>query len=185
MHLLEVEENMQKAVDYSLHEFSTVRTGKANPALVEGTDVHVNSYGTTMKLKQLAMITTPEPRLIVVTPFDPATIRDIERGLKESRLGLNPTVYERIIRIPVPELSQERRKELVKVLRTMCEEGKVRVRGHRRDGIEAVRKAQKAGEITEDDLVRMEEEIQKLTDRYVKEIDTHAAKKEAEILQIQ
>ena len=182
--LLEIEEHMQKSVEYTLHEFSTVRTGKAHPSLVEGVDIHINSYGSNMKLKQLAMITTPEPRLIVVTPFDPGTIKDIERGLKESRLGLNPNTYEKIIRIPIPELSQERRRDLVKVVKNMCEEGKIRVRGHRRDGMEAVKKAEKAGAISEDDMERTEKAIQELTDKYVKEIDAHEVRKEAEVMQV-
>lgn len=175
---------MQKSLDFSLHEFASIRTGKANPALVEGMDIHVTSYGMNMKLKQLASITTPEPRMIVVEPFDSNTLKDIERGLRENRLGLNPVVYGKLIRLPVPELTQERRKELVKYLKEKTEEGRVRLRGHRRDAMEAVKKAQKAGEISEDDLARMEKAIQETTDKYVKELDAHSAKKEAEVMQV-
>ena len=184
MFLLELEEHMQKACEYTLHEFSTVRTGKASPSLVEGIDIQVQAYGTSMKLKQLALISTPEPRLIYVKPFDPSTLRDIERGLKEANIGINPAVDGNAIRLPIPEMNQERRKEMVKRIKGMGEEGKVRIRSQRRDGMEAVKKAQQDGSISEDDLERMEEEIQKLTDKYTKEIDTHVVKKEAEVMTV-
>ena len=184
MFLLELDEHMQKACEYTLHEFSTVRTGKASPSLVEGIDIQVQAYGTSMKLKQLALISTPEPRLIYVKPFDPSTLRDIERGLKEANIGINPAVDGNAIRLPIPEMNQERRKEMVKRIKGMGEEGKVRIRSQRRDGMEAVKKAQKDGGISEDDLERMEGEIQKLTDKYTKEIDTHVVKKEAEVMTV-
>ncbi len=184
MYLLEVDEHMQKACEYTLHEFSTVRTGKASPSLVEGIDIHVTSYGSSMKLKQLALISTPEPRLIYVKPFDPATLKDIERGLKEANIGINPAVDGNAIRLPIPEMNKERRLEMVKRIKGMGEEGKVRIRSQRRDGMEASKKAQKDGSISEDDLERVEAEIQKLTDKYVKEIDVHVVKKEAEIMTV-
>ena len=109
--LLEAEMLMEKSVDYMVHEFAAVRTGKASPGLVENVDVH--AYGSAMKLKQLALITTPEPRLLVVQPFDAGTVQDIERALKESKIGITPAVDGKIIRLPIPELSEERRKELV------------------------------------------------------------------------
>jgi ribosome recycling factor len=182
--LLELEEHMQKACEYTLHEFSTVRTGKASPSLVEGIDIYIQAYSSNMKLKQLALISTPEPRLIYVKPFDPSTLRDIERGLKEANIGINPAVDGNAIRLPIPEMNQERRKEMVKRVKGMGEEGKVRVRSQRRDGMEAAKKAQKEGAISEDDLERVEEEIQKLTDKYTKEIDIHVVKKEAEIMTV-
>lgn len=184
MFLLELEEHMQKACEYTLHEFSTVRTGKASPSLVEGIDIHVQAYNSSMKLKQLALISTPEPRLIYVKPFDPGTLRDIERGLKEANIGINPAVDGNAIRLPIPEMNQERRKEMVKRVKGMGEEGKVRIRAQRRDGMEAAKKAQKEGAVSEDDLERVEEEIQKLTDKYTKEIDVHVVKKEAEIMTV-
>src|ERR1700733_14207229 len=131
--LLEAEMTMEKSVDYMIHEFSGVRTGKASPALVENVDVQ--AYGSTMKLKQLALITTPEPRLLVVQPFDASTIQDIERALKESKIGIMPLVDGKLIRLPIPELSEERRKELVKTVRHMAEEARVRLRSSRRTGI--------------------------------------------------
>src|SRR3982751_1838112 len=115
--LLEAELAMEKSVDYMIHEFASVRTGKASPALVENVDVV--AYGSSMKLKQLALITTPEPRLLVVQPFDAATVRDIEKALKDSKIGVTPLVDGKIIRLPIPELSEERRKELVKWVRHM------------------------------------------------------------------
>src|SRR2546423_1230166 len=128
--LLEAEMSMEKSVDYMVHEFAAVRTGKASPGLVENVDVH--AYGSTMKLKQLALITTPEARLLVVQPFDAGTVQDIEKALKESKIGIMPAVDGKIIRLPIPELSEERRKELVRSLSKMAEEARVRVRANRR-----------------------------------------------------
>src|SRR5207249_4792811 len=124
--LLEAEMSMEKSVDYMVHEFAAVRTGKASPGLVENVDVA--AYGSTMKLKQLALITTPEPRLLVVQPFDASTVQDVERALKESKIGITPNVDGKIIRLPIPELSEERRKDLVRSLGKMAEEARVRVR---------------------------------------------------------
>jgi ribosome recycling factor len=178
----ETEAGMEKAVDYMTHEFASVRTGKASPALVE--NIPVEAYDTTMPLKQLALITTPEPRLLVIQPFDASTTRAIEKAIKESKIGINPSVDGKILRLPIPELSEERRKDLVKTIKQMAEEARVRIRGHRRDGMDAAKKAQKSGEITEDDLRAMEKEIQELTDKYVKQIDDAASNKEADIMKI-
>ena len=180
--LIETEEAMEKSVAYMTHEFTGVRTGKASPALVENIDVE--AYGASMKMKQLALITTPEPRLLVIQPFDASTMRDIERAIKESKIGINPAVDGKIIRLPIPELSEERRKDLVKTIKQMAEEARVQVRGHRRDGVDSARKLQKEGTITEDALRDLESEIQKLTDTYVKNIDTGVASKEADIMKI-
>lgn len=180
--LLEAEDGMDKTVKYMTHEFTSVRTGKASPALVENVDVM--AYGSSMKLKQLALITTPEPRLLVIQPFDAATVKDIERGLKESKVGINPLVDGKIIRLPIPELSEERRKDLVKSVRQMGEEAKVRVRGNRRDAIDTARKGKKDGEISEDLLADFEASIQKVTDQYIKSIEDQLASKEAEILKV-
>src|SRR2546427_9485950 len=128
--ILEAEMSMEKSVDYMAHEFAAVRTGKASPGLVENVDVH--AYGSTMKLKQLALITTPEPRLLVVQPFDAGTVQDIERALKESKIGITPAVDGKIIRLPIPELSEERRKELARSLGKMARETRGPVRGNRR-----------------------------------------------------
>ncbi len=180
--LFEAEETMEKSVDYMVHEFSAVRTGKASPALVENVDVE--AYGSTMKLKQLALISTPEPRLLVVQPFDASTIKDIEKALKESKVGITPLVDGKIIRLPVPELSEERRRDLVKSLKQMAEEARVRVRVNRRSAIDEAKKLQKSGELTEDGLRDLETEVQKLTDRFVKSIDDHFERKEADVMKV-
>ena len=180
--LLEAEMSMEKSVDYMVHEFSAVRTGKASPGLVENVDVV--AYGSTMKLKQLALITTPESRLLVVQPFDASTVQDIERALKESKIGITPTVDGKIIRLPIPELSEERRKELARSLAKMAEEARVRVRANRRTALDEAKKLKAAGELTEDGLHDLEAEVQKLTDRFVKSVDDHLKRKEAEIMKV-
>jgi ribosome recycling factor len=180
--LFDAEVTMEKSVDYMVHEFSSVRTGKASPALVENVDVE--AYGSAMKLKQLALITTPEPRLLIVQPFDAGTVKDIEKALKESKIGITPQVDGKIIRLPIPELSEERRKDLVKSLRQMAEEARVRVRANRRTAVDEARKMEKGGELTEDGLRDLESDVQKLTDKSVKEIDQHLERKEAEVMKI-
>src|SRR5246127_1441500 len=180
--LLEAEMHMEKSVDYLVHEFAGVRTGKASPALVENIDVQ--AYGSTMKLKQLALITTPETRLLVLQPFDAGTVQDIERALKESRIGITPAVDGKIIRLPIPELSEERRKELVRELGKMAEEARVRVRANRRTAIDEAKKMKGSGTLTEDQLRDVEGEVQKLTDRFVKSIDDHLKHKEAEVMKV-
>src|SRR2546423_5226451 len=180
--LLEAEMTMEKSFDYMVHEFSAVRTGKASPGLVENVDVQ--AYGSTMKLKQLALITTPEPRLLVVQPFDASTVADIERALKESKIGITPAVEGKIIRLPIPELSEERRKELVKSLSKMAEEARVRVPSHRRAALDEAKKLKAGGGLTEDGMRDVEDEVQKLTDRFVKSIDDHLKHKEAEIMKV-
>jgi ribosome recycling factor len=180
--LLEAEMSMDKSVDYMVHEFAAVRTGKASPGLVENVDVHV--YGSTMKLKQLALITTPEPRLLVVQPFDAGTAPDIERALKESKIGITPAVDGKIIRLPIPELSEERRKELVRALGKMAEEARVRVRANRRGALDEAKKLKGSGGLTDDQLRDVEDEVQKLTDRFVKSVDDHLKHKEAEVLKV-
>lgn len=180
--IFEAEMSMEKSVDYMIHEFSSVRTGKASPALVENVDVE--AYGSNMKLKQLALITTPEPRMLVVQPFDAATVRDIEKALKESKIGIMPLVDGKVIRLPIPELSEERRKDLVKSLRQMAEEARVRVRANRRTAMDESKKLQKAGELTEDGVRDLEADVQKLTDKFVKQIDEHLERKEAEVMKV-
>jgi ribosome recycling factor len=180
--LLEAEVSMEKSVDYLIHEFSGVRTGKASPALVENIDVQ--AYGSTMKLKQLALITTPESRLLVLQPFDAGTVQDIERALKESKIGITPAVDGKIIRLPIPELSEERRKELAKALSKMAEEARVRVRSNRRAALDESKKLKGGGGMSEDEMRDLDDQIQKLTDRFVKSIDDHLGRKEAEIMKV-
>lgn len=182
--IMEVEEAMEKSLEYMRQEFAGVRTGKASPALVENLDVHVASYGSTMKLKALAVISTPEPRLINIQPFDPSTSHDIGRAIRESKLNINPIVEARSIRLPIPELSAERRKDMVKMVKQMAEEARVRVRGARKDGMDATKKMKAENVVTEDSQRDLEENIQKLTDKYVKEVDVVVTSKEKEILTV-
>lgn len=176
------EEGMEKAVDYMSHEFAAIRTGKASPALVENIDVEV--YGSVMKLKQVAMISTPEARMLVVSPFDASTVQAIEKAIRESKIGINPSVDGKIIRLPIPALSEERRRDLVKTCKTIAEETRVRVRSSRRDAMEALKKAQKEGAITEDALGAYEKDVQKLTDNFGKKVEDTFTAKEADIMKV-
>jgi len=180
--LFTAEEGMEKSLSYMSHEFATIRTGKASPSLVESLDVE--AYGTAMKLKQLALITTPEPRLLLIQPFDAGTVRDIERAINESRIGIAPAVDGKLIRLPIPELSEERRKELARTVKQIAEESRVRIRGCRREAMETAKKLQKEGVLTEDDLRSAETEIQKLTDRFIEQVDKQVGSKEAELMKI-
>jgi len=180
--LLEAEMAMERSVDYMVHEFAAIRTGKASPALVENVDVQ--AYGSSMKLKQVALITTPEPRLLVVQPFDAGTLHDIEKALKESKIGIMPLVDGKIIRLPIPELSEERRKDLVRSLGKMAEEARVRVRANRRAAMDDAKKLKTGGTLTEDGLRDLEDAVQKLTDRFVNSIDDQVRHKEAEVMKV-
>jgi ribosome recycling factor len=180
--LFEAEADMEKAVEFMMHEFAAIRTGKASPALVENIDVI--AYGSSMKLKQLALITAPEPRLLVIQPFDAGTVQDIQKGIQESKVGITPNVDGKLIRLRIPELSEERRKDLVKTVNKLAEEARVRIRACRREAMDGIKKLQKEGEITEDDLERTEKEVQKLTDKNVTSIDKHVSHKEAELMTV-
>lgn len=178
--LTEAELKMEAAVDHVASEFATVRTGRANPQLVQR--VNVEYYGTPTPLQQLASISVPEARLLVIHPFDQSTVNDIEKAIQQADLGLNPTNDGSLIRIAFPPLTEERRKELIKVVRHMAEEGKVSVRN--------VRRAAKAdmeelhGEISDDDIRRGEEELQELTDKYTEKIESLLGRKEDELLEV-
>lgn len=182
--LLEVEDAMQKAVEHLSHDFASVRTGKASPALLDNIDVYVHSYGSQMKLKQLAVISVPEPRLLNVSPFDPTTTQAIEKAIRESKLGLNPVAAERSIRVPIPELSEERRLEMTKLVKQLGEEAKVRIRSARKDGMDAAKKMKADNVLTEDGQKDHEAEVQTLTDKYVKQIEENVAAKEAEVMKV-
>jgi ribosome recycling factor len=175
-----MEEKMMKTFEVVHNEFATVRTGKASPALVE--NIQVEAYDTHMRLRELAGIATPEPRLIVIQPWDPTVVQAVVKAIQQSPLGITPIVDGKIIRIPIPELDQERRRELDKMLKKLAEDGRVAIRNERRHGVEAAKKLQKDGKITEDELTHAEKEIQKKTDEYIKEIDTLLAHKEKEIM---
>ncbi|MDD2764259.1 MAG: ribosome recycling factor [Opitutaceae bacterium] len=177
--LTDLQGRMKKALDHTLHEFGAIRTGKASPSMVEG--VTVEAYGTSMRLKDCAAITTPDPRLIQITPWDKSIIRNVEKALQTANLGINPIVDGGIIRMPLPELSRERRQEFVKLAHKLAEEGHVSLRNSRRDAMEAAKKQQKEGKLSEDDAKRIEKEIQVTTDHFIKDIDTHLAAKEKEL----
>jgi ribosome recycling factor len=180
--LLEAEEKMIKSTEVIQTEFSGVRTGKASPDLV--TNLMVEAYGTNMRLKELAAVTTPDARLILIQPWDASTVDAVRKALEESRLGISPQVDGKLIRLPIPPLSEERRQDLVKAVRKMAEEGRVSVRANRRHGIDELKKIQKAGDITEDQLEDAEKEMQKLTDQYVAVIEKAVEAKEAELLKV-
>lgn len=180
--LLEAEEKMAKSEEVVVREFSGVRTGKASPGLVENVQVEV--YGSTMRIRELAGITTPESRVLVIQPWDATTIHAIEKGIQKANLGLNPSVDKKVIRIVLPELSTERRNEFVKIVRKMAEDARVAVRHVRRDALEALKKDAKSGGVTEDEVASAEKEVQKLTDQYSAKIDEHLASKEKEIMTV-
>ncbi len=173
---------MEKSVESTRHEFQTVRTGRASAALLDR--IQVDYYGTKTPLNQIASISVPEPRMLVVTPFDKNAMRDIERAILESDLGLNPSNDGKLIRLPIPALTEERRKELVKVVRHLAEEGRVAIRNVRRDAIHHAKDHEKQGEFGVDDLHRLEDRVQKLTDEHVAQIDAALKAKEAEILEV-
>ena len=180
--LTAAERRMEGALDSIRREFSTIRTGRANPSVLDRVEVEV--YGTRMPLRSVANVAAPEPRLLTVTPFDPSSIKAIERAIVNSDLGLNPQSDGKILRLPIPELTEERRKQLIKLARGMAEEGRVSVRNVRRDEMRDLSELQKEGEISEDDERRAEAELQQLTNQYVKRIDAALADKEAELLEV-
>jgi ribosome recycling factor len=180
--LTAAERRMRGAVEAVKHNFATIRTGRANPTLLDRIEVDV--YGSRMPLRSVANVGAPEPKLLTVTPFDPSSLKNIERAISDSDIGLNPQNDGKIIRLPIPELTEERRRELIRVARSMSEEGRVSVRNVRRDEMRDVHELRKMGEISQDDEHRAEEELQKLTNDYVKRIDAALADKEAELLEV-
>jgi ribosome recycling factor len=169
---------MRKAVDHTLHEFNNIHTGKATPAMVEGIAIEV--YGTAMRIKDCAAISTPDSRMIAIQPWDKTSIQAIAKGIQVANLGFNPIVDGNLVRVPLPEMSRERRQEYVKVAHRLAEEGRVGVRNVRRDGIEHVKKAK----LPEDEAKRLEKEIQQLTDKSIAEIAEHLAHKEKDLLTV-
>lgn len=178
--LTEADQKMAQAVDHVGSEFATVRSGRANPQLLQR--ISVDYYGSPTPLQQLASIAVPEPRLLVVQPFDKGSVSNIERAIQNSNLGLNPSNDGSVIRIAFPPLTEERRKELIKVVHRMAEDGRVSVRNirrHAKSEMEALH-----GEISDDDIRRGEDELQQLTDRFVERIDELLGNKEEELLEV-
>lgn len=178
----DAQEKMKKAVEAVEHEFSSLRTGRASVALVD--NIHVEAYGTPMVLKQVAAISTPDARTILITPFDRNLIGPIEKAIMASNIGLTPNNDGKAIRLTIPQLTEERRKELVKVAKKMAEDGRVAVRNIRRHANEEIKKTEKMHEITEDDRKRAIEKVQELTDKFIEEIDKLLERKEKEIMEI-
>jgi len=176
--LTDAQARMKKAVDHTLHEFSAIHTGKATPQMVEG--VMVEAYGSMTPLKGCAAISTPDARLIQIQPWDPSLIKSIIKGIQEANLGFNPIPDGKVIRIPLPEMSRERRQEFVKTAHRLAEEGRVHVRNVRRDVLEGLKKAK----LPEDEAKRLEKDIQTATDASIKSIGDHLAHKEKDLLTV-
>ena len=180
--LQDAREHMEKSVDATRSKFGSVRTGRATPHLLDR--INVDYYGAQTPLKQLATVSAPEARLLTVQPYDKNSIKGIERAILESDVGLTPNNDGSIIRLQIPELTEERRKELVKVVRNLAEEGRVAIRNIRRDVMHDLRELKEAGEAGSDDEHRAEESLQKLTDEKIKELDAVLKAKEEEILEV-
>lgn len=177
----ETEARMEKAVEALREDLQSIRAGRASPALVE--KLLVDYYGVPTPLQQLAAISTPEPRLLTIRPWDASLVPQIEKAILKSDLGLTPNNDGKLIRLTIPKLTEERRRELVKIVARRVEEGRVAVRNLRRDAIEDLREMEKEGLISEDDLYKGRDEVQELTDRYIKKVDEIGAAKEAEIME--
>jgi ribosome recycling factor len=180
--LLETEDKMDKTVQFLQQELSGLRTGKANPALVE--NISVDYYGTPTRLRDIANISTPEPRLIVINPFDPSSLGLIEKAIVAANIGITPLNDGRLLRVPIPELSEERRKDMVKMAGRVTEEQRVSVRNIRRDSNDQVKALQKDGDITEDDRDSALDQIQKSTDEHIRKMDAMLAAKEKDIMEV-
>ncbi len=178
----DLKRRMEGAVKVLKEEFAGLRTGRASTSLLE--PVQVNAYGGKMPLNQVAAITVPEPRLLSVQVWDASLVQAVEKAIRESGLGLNPQTQGNVIRVPIPELSAERRKEISKVAHQYAEQARVAVRNVRRDGMDAIKQMEKEHDISEDDARKLADDVQKMTDRFIKEIDELLEKKDAEIMQV-
>jgi ribosome recycling factor len=180
--LAEAGRRMDKSVEATAHEFNTIRTGRASAALLDR--IQVDYYGQKTPLKQLATINVPEPRLLTVQPYDPTSIKTIERAIQESDLGLTPANDGKVIRLPIPQLTEERRKELVKVVRHLAEEGRVAIRNVRRDVMHDLKELVREGEVGDDEERRAEDKLQKVTDEHVARVGDLLKRKEDEIMEV-
>ena len=176
------QEHMEKTISVLNQDLNTVRAGRANAALLD--QITVDYYGTQTPVKNLSNISVPDPRTLMITPFDPSSIKAIEKAIMTSNLGINPSNDGRNIRLVIPVVTEERRKELTKVIKKMGEDSKVAVRNSRRDANDSIKKLEKAGELTEDDVKDEQEEVQKMTEKCMKEIDKIVAAKEKELMEI-
>jgi ribosome recycling factor len=178
----EARTQMEKAVEAMRREFTSVRTGKATPALLD--TVRVDAYGSKMPINQVGTVSAPEPRMLIVQPWDKGLLKAIENGIVAADLGLNPSNDGNIIRVPIPQLTEERRKEMVKLLHKLAEEGRVAIRHARQEANKELKKKQGDHEISEDDAHRQMEQVQKLTDEYIAKIDQLLKHKEQEVLEV-
>jgi ribosome recycling factor len=177
----DAENRMKKSLEHLHHELSRIRTGRATPALLDV--VKIDYYGSMVPLNQASSITAPEPRLLVIQPWEKRLIGEIEKAILQSDLGLNPTNDGNVVRVPIPELSEERRRDLLKLVRKFCEETRVAIRNIRRDANDHVKNLEKDHEISEDESHKVQDDVQKLTDEYVGKVDEHYNSKEKEILE--
>lgn len=177
--LKEIEDEMKKAIEATKREFAELRSGRANPKMVEG--IRVNYYGAPTLLREIATIGVPEARMVIISPWDPTAVKEIEKAILQSDLGITPVNDGKIIRLIVPALSEERRQELIKIVKKVSEEGKVSVRTVRQNGKDRIKVLEKDKKISEDERFKAEEGLQKLTDKYIKDIDTLLADKEKEL----
>jgi ribosome recycling factor len=177
----DAENRMKKSLEHLHHELSRIRTGRATPALLDV--VKIDYYGSMVPLNQASSITAPEPRLLVIQPWEKRLIGEIEKAILQSDLGLNPTNDGNVVRVPIPELSEERRRDLLKLVRKFCEETRVAIRNIRRDANDHVKNLEKDHEISEDESHKVQDDVQKLTDDYVGKVDEHYNSKEKEILE--
>jgi ribosome recycling factor len=180
--LADAKRRMDKSIEATHHEFNSIRTGRASPALLDR--ITIDYYGTPTPLKSLASISAPEARLLVVQPFDPGAIKNIERAVQESDLGLTPSNDGKVVRLPIPSLTEERRKDLVKVVRRVAEDGKVAIRNVRRDVMQHLKELVVKGEVGDDEERRAEQQVQKITDDHTKSIDDLLKVKETEIMEV-
>lgn len=180
MLLMEAEEKMEKSLQSTRNEFQTIRTGRANPALLDR--VHVEYYGAETPLQQLATVSVPEPRMLMIQPFDKNALTEIDRAIQKSDLGLTPNNDGKVIRLNIPPLTEERRRDYVKLAKKVAEEGKVAVRNVRRDGIDSLKKLEKEG-LPKDTVKTMQDDVQTLTDKFIAKLDTATDEKEAEIME--
>ena len=178
----ETRQRMQKSVDHALSEFNTLHTGKASTSMVDS--IMVEAYGGQMRMQEVAAVTTPDSRTIAIQPWDKSLLKPVEKAVQTSNVGINPSIMGDVVRCPVPELSRERRQELVKVASSHAEDGKVGVRAARRDAMDQLKAMEKAKTISEDDTKRYEKEIQKATDEHVKKIEEALQQKEQELMQV-
>ena len=177
-----LDEKMRKSISVLKEELNTVRAGRANPALLD--KIMVDYYGSPTPLKNISNISVPDPRSLMISPFDPKSIHDIEKAINIANLGINPSNDGKVIRLVIPAVTEERRRDLIKVVKKYGEDAKVAVRNERRDANEELKKQEKAGELTEDDLKKSLEDVQKKTDKTIKDIDIICAEKEKEVMEV-